>query len=116
MRSALRRYRWHLGLIAAIILGAIFRLIWPQDVEYKGDEAWTFLQVQDFWTTHSLAPVGMKSSSGLSNPGMSFWVFLGLSAFAPIDDPLALTRAVEVLNVAAVLLLAAFACTAVAQA
>jgi len=40
---------------------------------------------------------------------MSFWVFLAISSILPIDDPLALTRAVQLMNVAAILLLAIFA-------
>ena len=34
------------GLILAISIGALLRLIWAADIEYKGDELWTFEQVR----------------------------------------------------------------------
>jgi hypothetical protein len=76
---------------------------------HKGDEAWTFMQVQAFWRTHDLLLIGMASGVGLPNSGMSFWVFLAISSILPTNDPLALTRAVQLMNVIAILLLAIFA-------
>jgi hypothetical protein len=67
-------------------VGTIFRLIWLQDIEYKGDGTWTFAQVRAFWATHTLLLVGMSSSAILLNPGMNLWVFLGLRAFLPLDS------------------------------
>jgi len=103
------------GLFAAIAAGIVFRLIWIGDVEYKADEAWTFDQVQAFWQTHRVPLVGMRSSTGLPNPAMSIWVFLALSSVVPADTPLALTRAVQVVNVGAILLLAAFALVSIGR-
>jgi hypothetical protein len=99
---------WRVGFFLSVAAGALFRLIWLPDVEYKGDQIWTFTHVQAYWATHRLSPMGMPSSIGLPNAGMSFWVFIALSAFVPIEDPLALTRAVELLNVVTILLLALF--------
>jgi hypothetical protein len=107
------RHRWAIGLFVSIAAGIVLRLIWLQDIEYKGDEAWTFTQVQAFWQTGHLKLVGMPSSAGLPNSGMSFWVFLAISSIFPINDPLALTRAVQLMNVAAILLLAMFALTGI---
>jgi hypothetical protein len=59
------RYRWAIGLFISVAAGVIYRLIWLQDMEYKGDEAWTFTQVQAFWQTHHLLSIGIPSSVGL---------------------------------------------------
>ena len=107
--SWLWQHRWAIGLFVSVAAGVIYRLIWLQDMEYKEDEAWTFTQVQAFWQTHHLPLIGMPSSAGMPNAGMSFWVFLAISSFLPINDPLALARAVQLMNVVAILLLALFA-------
>src|SRR5215469_13898723 len=107
--SWLWRHRWAIGLFVSVAVGIVYRLIWLQDIEYKDDEAWTFTQVQAFWQTHHLLFIGMPSSAELPNPGMSFWVFLAMSSILPISDPLALTRAVQLINVVAILLLAILA-------
>ncbi len=107
--TALWRRRWAIGFVVALTLGAVFRLIWLADMEYKSDEAWTFAHVQSFWQSHALAWTGMNSSAGLPNAGLSLWLFIALGAFLPSGDPLALARAVQLINVAAILLLALFA-------
>jgi hypothetical protein len=109
LASQLWRHRWAVGLFVSVAAGVIYRLIWLQDMQYKEDEDWTFTQVQAFWQTHRLLLIGMPSSAGLPHPGMSFWVFLAMSSILPIPDPLALTRAVQLMNVVAILLLAIFA-------
>lgn len=103
------RHRWAIGLGLAIATGAAFRLIWLRDMEYKSDEVWTFTHVQSFWKTYFPWPIGMGSSAGVANAGMSLWVFIALSSFVPLDDPVALARAVALLNIVAILLLAIFA-------
>jgi hypothetical protein len=107
------RQRWAIGCVLAIAAGIMFRLIWIEDVEYKSDEAWTFLHVQDFWQTRHLPLVGMESSGGIPNCGMSLWVFIALSTIVPFDDPLALTRVVQLVNIASILLLAMFVLTSI---
>ena len=96
------------GLAAALLFGAVLRLLWHDDIEYKADQVWTFLRVQEFWATGAIPTIGMTSSVGPPNPALSPWVFIALSAFVPVDTPLPLTRAVEVVNVAALLMLLAF--------
>ena len=86
--GALWSRRWALGLIAALAAGIVFRLLWLRDVEYKADEAWTFVQVQAFWQSHTLRPVGIPSSAGLPHPGLSLWFFLAIGAFLPTIGPL----------------------------
>ena len=107
--QALWRQRWAIGFGLALGLGIVFRLVWPLDMEWKGDEAWTYDHVRAFWQTHGLPLLGMGSSAGLPNAGLSLWSFIGLSALLPALDPVALARAVALTNVAAILLLALFA-------
>ncbi len=103
------RRRWTIGFCVAIAAGIVFRLIWPGDMEYKGDEAWTVDQIRAFWQNGHLPLIGMRSSAGLPNAGLSLWIFIAISAVLPSDDPLALARAVQVINIAAIVLLAVFA-------
>jgi hypothetical protein len=106
---ALWRRRWAIGFGLALALGIVFRLVWLSDMEWKGDEAWTFAQLRDFWQSRDLPLLGMGSSAGLPNAGLSLWAFIGLSAVLPALDPIALARAVALSNGAAILLLSLFA-------
>jgi hypothetical protein len=107
------RHRWTIGCVIAVAAGIVFRLIWIEDIEYKADEAWTFSHVQAFWQTRHLPLVGMESGAGIPNCGMSLWVFIALSSIVPLNDPLALTRAVQLVNIASILLLAIFVLTSI---
>ena len=91
---ALWRGRWAIGFGLALALGLVFRLVWLSDMEWKGDEAWTFAQLRAFWQSRDLPPLGMASSAGLPNAGLSLWAFIGLSALLPALDPIAVARAV----------------------
>jgi hypothetical protein len=101
---------WPVALAAAIALGAVLRLAWVADMEFKRDEAWTFRQARD----GSLPKFGMPSSARAPNPGLSVWVFVGLARLTGCDDPTALARGVQVLGIAALLGVVAFALVFVA--
>jgi 4-amino-4-deoxy-L-arabinose transferase-like glycosyltransferase len=94
-----------LGLVLALLAGAGLRLIWPEDIEYKADEAWTFAHSRDA----DLPWLGMPSSVDIPNPGMSLWVFVLLQRLSGAADPPALARAVQLTNIAALVLLVCFA-------
>jgi hypothetical protein len=98
-----------IGLILALAAGAVLRLIWGADIEYKADEAWTFRRTQEVGRTEPFPYVGTLTSQGFRNPGLSIWVFLVLGKLFTVTDPVALARAVQVLNVAALILLVGFA-------
>ncbi len=98
--------------LTAVLVGAGLRLIWPNDIEYKADEAWTFQHSRDA----ELPWLGMASSVDIPNPGMSLWVFMLLQRVSGAEDPPALARAVEWVNIAALVLLVAFAARCVPQA
>jgi hypothetical protein len=94
-----------LGIIVALAAGAGLRLIWAEDIEYKADEAWTFEHSRQT----DLPWLGMPSSVDIPNPGMSLWVFVGLQKMTGAEDPPTLARAVQLLNVASLVLLVCFA-------
>jgi hypothetical protein len=102
---AMMRWWTVLGLILVLGAGAALRLIWPTDIEYKADEAWTFQHSRD----DELPWLGMPSSVDIPNPGMSLWVFMLLQRLSRAEDPPALARAVQLVNVAALVLLVVFA-------
>jgi hypothetical protein len=114
--SAAQRRLWAIGLIAAIAVGTVFRLVWLRDIEFKGDEAGAVRLVQAFWASHHLPATGIPSSTGLPNPGLNLWVLIAISAALPNIGPLEMTRAIQVANVVAILLLAWFAVKGVPRA
>src|SRR4051812_4042749 len=104
---------WSFGLLAALLLGGVLRLLWGQDIEYKADEAWTFARTQCVGDAEPCPWAGMPTSAGFPNPGMSLWVFLELGKLTAAHDPVALARAVQLLNLVALACLVLFALRAV---
>jgi hypothetical protein len=102
-------YWWAIGLAGAVVLGGILRLAWVMDMEYKGDEAWTFDRTQQLSRTDPFPWVGMRLHVGVHSPGLTLWIFLAISKIAGGRDPAALARAVQLLNTAAIALLVLFA-------
>lgn len=100
---------WAIGLAGAVILGALLRLVWVMDMEYKGDEAWMFDRTQRVGRTEPFSWLGMESSVKVSNPGMSVWAFFLLARLFSVEDPAALARAVQLVNTSAIVLLVVFA-------
>ena len=95
------------GVALALVVGAALRLGFYGVIEWKGDEQWTFVHAQAMAASGVWPPVGMPSSVGAPNPGLSLWVFtwlMELGARTPPD----LARAVQILDVAALVAFAAF--------
>lgn len=107
-RHRFRLWIWLLPLAAVLLAGAALRLIAAEDMEYKADEIWTFERTQPS-PERPFPWLGMPSSAGMDNPGMSVWVFMALGKLFCVDDPVGLARVVQWLNVAAILLQVAFA-------
>jgi hypothetical protein len=104
------------GLFIAILLGAFLRTIWGDDIEYKDDERFTFEHSQAIGASDPWPWTGMPMSLGPPNPGLSVWVFSGLARISGAGDPPALARAVQLTNIAALLLLLVFVCRVVPPA
>ena len=109
-RTLFSRRHWPLaGVIVAVALGAVLRLVWVRDMEWKGDESWTDEQTQKVHSWSDLPWTGMPASVGIPNPALSLWVFVGLSKLFAVADPTGLARAVQICNIAALVLLVWFA-------
>ena len=100
-------------VVGAMIFGIALRLIWPADIEYKGDEHWTFEQASALVAGAPWPLVGMKASIGLPNPGLSLWVFAGIVYVSGAQTPPELAQVVQFLNVLALLAFVSFACVCV---
>jgi hypothetical protein len=94
------------ALGAALVLGVILRLVWPGDMEYKGDEIFLFHHATG---SNPYPWVGQTSGVGTSNPGMGIWVYSLMAQGLHLDSPVQLVRGVIVLNVLALVALAVFA-------
>lgn len=101
-------WAWLLPLAGVLLAGAALRLAAADDMEYKADEKWTFERTQPA-PDRPFPWLGMPTSLGMDNPGMSVWAFMALGKLFRVDDPVDLARAVQWLNVAAILLQVAFA-------
>lgn len=100
--------RW----IVILAIGLLFRLVFPGDIEFKADEAFTFERVIAFGSGTPWPWTGMNSSANIPNPGMTLWVFLGLGKLFAVRSPIDLARAVALMNclsLVALFLFAAFA-------
>jgi hypothetical protein len=100
---------WAAGLAAALIAGAVLRLIWPADIEFKLDERWMFARAQNVGVSEPWPWLGLPSSAVISNPGMNVWVFVVLRRLFNASSPPALARAVQILNIGAIVILVWFA-------
>ncbi len=100
--------RAKLGIAAVLMVGAALRLVWPGDMEYKGDEIYSFERTQAVGVSEPWPWTGMNNSADVPHPGMSVWVFLGLAKLFDVHDPIDLNVACMMINVLALGLLAAF--------
>lgn len=82
--------------IICLVLGAIFRLIWLDDMEWKGDEVLMYQYVIDFFKNGNFLTTGMKSGVGLPNFGASVWVFYLFGLFSL--DPIGINFYVALIN------------------
>jgi hypothetical protein len=95
----------------SLVAGIGLRLSFPGDIEYKGDERWMFNTTMGILRGAGWPGIGMDSSVGISNPGLSVWVFPAIAWLTRASTPVELARAVALLNSLAVVLLFGFAWT-----
>ena len=84
----------------------MFRLLWVDDMEWKDDERLMFQLSHKVVDEEKLPAVGMMSGGGIVNPGLSVVVFSAIALFT--DSPIAMTRAVQLINILAILLFLLF--------
>jgi hypothetical protein len=105
------------GLILAIAIGVSLRLIWPEDIEYKGDELWTFERVRAVLSGASWPWIGMATNIVVvRHSAVSVWIFVGLGKLFAVRTPPELATAVQIFNITAIIGFVAFAKFAIAAA
>lgn len=87
------------GPIAFLVIGTLFRLVWPADMEWKGDEQWMFAHAIAIAQSGVLPWLGMRSGAHIMNPGFSIWPFAFFARFS--SDPVAMVQWVQWSNVLA---------------
>jgi hypothetical protein len=97
------------SVIAALAVGLALRTWHYRDMEYKGDEAWTFEQTQTAGITAPIPMLGMPTSVSVKHPAGSIWVFLVIARLTGVTTPEGLGLACMVVNSLALALLAVFA-------
>ena len=94
-------------ILATLIAGSALRLAAPREFEFKADEARMVELVRTTRATGELPWLGMPTSQGVRNPGMSVWPFVALS-YVFGSDGFGLTQSVRALNVLALAAAIAF--------
>jgi hypothetical protein len=70
--------------------------MFPSDIEFKADEAWTFAHVRAVLAGASLPMSGMATSIGGANPGPSLWIFVLLGRVFGAATAPELARGVQI--------------------
>lgn len=86
--------------IGIMIVAAALRLAAPHEYEFKADEQAMVEMVQHARASGDLPWLGMPTSQGFRNPGLSAWPFVALSFFSGTTG-FGLTQAVRIMNVLA---------------
>jgi hypothetical protein len=107
--TARRRIATALTLMAVVSLAAALRLGRLDEMEYKADEQWTYERATRIPSQEPWPLIGMTSSIGLPNPGLSVLLFVGLAKVRAIRSPVDLAASVAALNVAGLVLVFLFA-------
>jgi len=102
-----RNWRWF--FVASLLVGAVLRVSFGGDIEFKYDEWFMFDQTQKAGITEPLPTLGMESAVGVRNPPLSIWMFLALRRVFFSTTPPELARAVQILNILALAGLLLFA-------
>jgi hypothetical protein len=95
-------------ILVIVVAGSALRLAAPHEFEFKADEARMVDLVRDARNAGALPWLGMATSQGVRNPGLSVWPFVALS-YVFGSDGFGLTQSVRVLNVLALAGAIAFA-------
>jgi hypothetical protein len=104
-----RSTAWAVALVVVLLCGAGLRLVWVSDMEYKADERWFFQQSQPAQRDGLFPWLGLPSSTFALNPGSVAWPFAVLGGLLGVDEPTQMARAVQVLNILALVGLVVFA-------
>lgn len=77
--------------------GALLRLLYPVDIAWGRDQEWTLSHAVTDWNLTNWPWLGMESSTGLANPGLSLWIFKPLVLLG-LTTPITLSQGVVWVN------------------
>lgn len=97
-----------LGLGVALAAGAALRLAWGGDIEWKGDERFFFDQAMRVGRELPWRWTGISTSVHVPSPGLSGWVFVVIARAFGVTNPPELARAIQLINLAALVGVAVF--------
>ena len=103
-----RQAAWYAAAVAA---GIVLRLLFPRDTVWQPDQMWAMSHALATGSTMPWSWLGMMSSSGIPNPGMSLWVFVFLVRCFHLTTPLLLSQGVAVMSIIALTLIGVWATT-----
>lgn len=107
--GALAAWSPYFVIFGSLVCGITLRLIWPEDIEYKGDERWIFEHAIALLGGEPWQWVSLPTSLGPPNPGLGLWIFAGLAYVGAAQTGPELAQAVQWSNVLALLAFASFA-------
>ena len=100
---------WKIFLPASLLVGFLLRMTFVEDMEYKEDEEYNFIQTQLIGNSKPWPWFGISSGVYLVNPGMSIWVFTILAKVFRIHTPTGLAHAVQIFALLGMSLIIPFA-------
>ena len=83
-------------LAFALVAGGVLRFVWIADMEWKDDERWSYRMSQEVGRSRPWPAVGMPTSLGFPNPGLSVWIFVPIGRIA--GTPTSMARVIVFLN------------------
>jgi hypothetical protein len=102
-------------IAGCIVGGAVLRLIFPFDIEYKEDEVWLFEHARALVEGAPFPWIGMTLSNSTPQPGLSVWFMGALAYLRGAMIPPQLAGAVQIANVTALALFCLFVVKSVAR-
>ncbi len=93
-------------ILLFLLIGIAIRLVWVGDMEWKDDEKIMYDLARETAHTGGFPAIGMMSGGGVVNPGLSVALFSWISLVT--DGPAGMAKAVQIINVLAILLLLYF--------
>lgn len=109
MKGAFEKRFWKVFLALALLVGFVLRWVFVEDMEYKEDEEYNFIQTQLIGNSQPWPWYGIPSGVYIVNPGMSIWVFTILAKVFRIHSPTGLAHAVQLFALFGMCLILPFA-------
>jgi hypothetical protein len=110
---------WKIAIALGFMVAIALRFVWPEDMDYFGDQRWTFQVSQSpFWDpakTWVENGLGIGSSVGLLSPGMTWWIFQILAKLFSVHHPIGLSLLIRASSVLALSILLFFILKIVAE-